>query len=142
VRQFHQPAKGTFPAVVEAWAVAPSGDLYCFVYPEPAVRVMPAQNETARFRGIFLKRLRYQSGDGDRLAPLIVGNAPPLRGKPAPLPADSPGAGSQTEWVIGLALGGLVAIVLAIQYLRRPMRRTLDIALPDPVFEAGPEPQE
>jgi hypothetical protein len=143
VRRFHQPAKGTFPAIVEAWAVAPSGDLLCLVYPEPAVQVVPAQNQITRFRGTFLKRLRYQSADGDRLAPLIVGSAPPMAGiNPPARSLELPGWSMQTDWVLGLAMGSLVALVLAFQHLRRPARRTLDIPHTDPVFEPAPETEE
>src|SRR5699024_4723036 len=36
VRRFRQGAFGTFPPLVEAWAVSPAGDPFCLVFPAPA----------------------------------------------------------------------------------------------------------
>jgi hypothetical protein len=92
-----------------------------------------------RFTGTFLKMVRYEAGDGGRLAPLVVGDQPPasLSGE-AETDSSSPvestatvspvGGSSQTGvgikiayWTIGLVLGGLGAVILARRHLLAPV---------------------
>ena len=93
----------------------------------PAVRLpsIAALGRSVRFTGTFLKMVRYEAGDGGRLAPLVVGDQlpVPVSGEPetdrysaVESPATmSPVLGSgQTGvaikiayWTIGLVLGGL-----------------------------------
>jgi hypothetical protein len=137
-RRFRQPAHGTFPALVEAWAWTPAGDLFCWEYPDTASAQLPI-NQTLRFTGTFLRRVRYQASDRERLAPLIVGNAQPVPLKSAGRSIVSPELGSQADWLIGSVAAGAVILVLALQHLRRPPRRMPHDLAPPPVFEPDPE---
>ena len=75
--------------------------------------------------------MRYHGGDSDRLAPLIVGDRPPVVTTPAPVrkPGDdsgpSDGGWTRLEWTIGLVAAAFVALALARRHLRAPMRRPL-----------------
>lgn len=131
VRRFRQGATGTFPPLVETWAVSPAGDPFCLVFPDSgpvAVGPDPAPGASVRFEGVFLRRLRYQGGDAARLAPWIVGHRPPVVTAPAPPVAKagvpgSRGSLSRVEWTIGLLAAGFVALALARQHARGPSRR-------------------
>ena len=97
-----------------------------------------------RFTGTFLKTVRYAAGDGDRLAPLIVGDRPPepqpaggVHGEPVE-PSTSAGevlraiggveregrpgtarpAWAAGDWFLGLGLAAMAALVIAGQHLR------------------------
>ena len=76
-RTFRQGAVGSFPPLVEAWVFSAAGDPICVVYPRPDAPAVAEPGRTVRFTGTFLKMVRYKGGDGDRLAPLIVGDRPP-----------------------------------------------------------------
>jgi hypothetical protein len=165
-RTFRQGAIGSFPPLVEAWIFSASGDPCCAVFPRPeapaggeppsgpthetrpdsraGVSAVPGPGRLVRFTGTFLKTVRYAAGDGERLAPLIVGDQPPeplraaeARGESsAPRSGageilraiggggrdDRPGAdrriGTTGSWVIGLALAAMTALVIAGQHLR------------------------
>jgi hypothetical protein len=94
-RIFHQGPVGSFPALAEVWITSPAGDPFCLVVPHendpsklstinlryPAsniVRAVPECGQSVRFTGTFLKMVRYIASDGARLAPLIVGDQPPI----------------------------------------------------------------
>jgi hypothetical protein len=84
-----------------------------------------------RFAGTFLRLIEYQGADGPRRAPLIVGPVPPVavsgaldRRKPQTRVAERPL--TRLDWTIALAAAMAVALVLAFQHLRRPIRRPLD----------------
>ena len=142
-RRFSQGAVGTFPALVELWAVSPAGDPFCLVYPSvPGSEAAPGAS--VAFEGTYLKRLRYKGADADRLAPLVVGAAPPTVTAPAPKgetggerPPDPLG---RLEWTFGLVAAGLVALVLARGQVRgwgrRPKRGGRDDG-PPPEFNDG-----
>ena len=90
-RRFRQGAFGTFPPLVESWVVTPAGDPFCLVYPVPAadekkIVIDPGPGARVRFEGVYLKRLKYQASDTERLGLLIVGNQPPIITSLAPLP--------------------------------------------------------
>jgi hypothetical protein len=149
-RIFRQGPIGSFPALAEVWIVSPAGDPFCAVVPnESGTGILPADHglegratskqspelgQTVRFTGTFLKMVRYAGGDAARLAPLVVGDQPPV---PAPeitqannvrrgIHSDGghrPTAGSPTGWLLGLAITMLIAGVLALQYLRAQSRR-------------------
>lgn len=132
VRRFRQDAFGTFPPLAEAWAVSPSGDPFCLVFPDSAGRASPALGSPVRFVGTFLKRVRYQAGDGPRLAPLIVGGDPPVASAPAPAASRPPrGFGSALDWTAGLAVAALVTLFVARMHLQKPVALTPGRA-PDP----------
>ena len=135
VRRFRQGAFGTFPPLVEAWAVTPSGDPFCWVYPAPKDEAAtPTVQEDVRFVGTYLKRIRYQGADVERLAPLIVGPRPPsLPRRPARPPVVRSG-NAVNEWILGIASAAVVIAVIAWQYLRKPVSRTSNL-------ECGPIPQ-
>jgi hypothetical protein len=139
VRRFRQGSFGTFPPLEEAWVFSPKGDPLCLVFPaspETETRL----SEPLGFTGTFLKLVEYQGGDGRRLAPLIVGPAPPVavvRDRP---PSGVPSA-TRLDWTIGLAAALVVALVLAYRHLRRPLRRPLELKSPiepEPVFDDAP----
>lgn len=118
-RLFRQPRVGEFPPLVEAWAVSPSGDPFCLVFPEPEGRPAPEVGAPVRFSGTFLRRIKY-GGQEDvaRLAPLVVGPEAP----------SSPEAASEVEgmswssvdWLMALAACLVVGLVLARRHLARP----------------------
>jgi hypothetical protein len=166
-RTFRQGAVGTFPPLVEAWIFSPSGDPLCLVYPQAGAGIGPAgvsapgtasdarhdgraatpavpePGRAVRFTGTFLKMVRYAAGDGERLAPLIVGDRPPEPPPPAgsgESAAIPPGAGEvlraiggggrddgpvanrtawmSSSWTMGLVLAAVAAVVIAGQHLR------------------------
>jgi hypothetical protein len=159
-RIFRQGPVGSFPALAEVWIASPTGNPFCLVVPQesgagslrvnnhalegraksPAVLQL---GQTVRFTGTFLKMVRYTAGDGARLAPLVVGDQPPV---PVQNAAKLDGAGSPykdhgvssgghpdnrggrwsislSSWALGLILVPLAAGVLAWQHLRAPLRR-------------------
>jgi hypothetical protein len=159
-RIFRQGPVGSFPPLLQVWIFSPVGDPFCLVFPRPTagtgggqetVTASPTQTDhrpgrTVRFTGTFLKMVRYAAGDGERLAPLIVGDRPP---GPAPAEADGlgdrsskaggvpraigganpAGAGldrwgwSPASWGLGLMLAVIAAGILARQHLREaPLR--------------------
>ncbi len=131
VRRFRQGALGTFPPLTEIWAVNPAGDPFCLVFPTSET-ADAAPGSSVRFAGTYLRRLRYQGGDTARLAPLIVGHAPPTITIPAPLKKALPsidfsvglsdGSWTRYEWGIALFLAALIGLMLARRHLRRPTR--------------------
>jgi hypothetical protein len=131
-RRFRQAAYGTFPPLVEAWAVNPAGDPFCLVFPD-SKETDAAPGASVRFEGVFLRQVRYQGGDTARLAPLIVGDRAPAVTAAAPKPGPSGLVSgrwawdgfSRLDWELGLAAAVVVALVLARQHLRRAPRRPL-----------------
>lgn len=127
VRRFHQGKVGTFPPLVESWASTPAGDPLCLVYPSASPRKDDGPGALVQFEGVYLRRVPYRGGDGDRLAPLIVGASPPTVTTPAP-PVAKPDAGQPTassipyDWALGLGAAGLIALALARHHVRKPSR--------------------
>jgi hypothetical protein len=139
-RTFRQEAVGSFPPLVEAWIFSAAGDPICVVFPRPNEGGVPDPGRPVRFTGTFLKTVRYPVEDGDRLAPLIVGDRPPEpqppgeRGESAAPPSGAgavlraigggsrPGA-DRRAWTyetlgLGLIIAALAALVIARQQLR------------------------
>jgi hypothetical protein len=153
-RTFRQGAVGSFPPLVEAWVFSAAGDPFCVVYPRPdessgesppaggSDKGKAGPGRPVRFTGTFLKTVRYPAGDGERLAPLIVGDRPPV-----PQPAaeadggpDAPTSGAggifraigggdgrsgagRGSWTIetvamGLILAAIAALMIVWQHLR------------------------
>jgi hypothetical protein len=146
VRRFRQGAFGTFPPLEEAWLTSPKGDPFCLVFPAAGQAETPVSSRPLSFTGTYLKLVEYQGGDGQRLAPLIVGPAPPVAvavpqdGSPSGDPAEEPPS-RRLDWTIGLAAALVVAAVLAYQHLRRPFRRPLELKSrvePEPIFDDAP----
>jgi hypothetical protein len=141
VRRFRQGSFGTFPPLEEAWVFSPAGDPFCLVFPatqDPEEREAGTKRKTpgaagsVRFAGTFLKLLEYQGADGPRRAPLIVGPSPPVavtvaldQRKRQTGVAERPL--TRLDWTIALAAAVAVALVLAHQHLRRPIRRPLEM---------------
>lgn len=127
VRRFRQGAVGTFPPLVEAWAVTPWGEPFCWVYPAPegqAPTVRDLNREPVRFVGTYLRRIRYQGADVDRLAPLIVGPRPPAP-PPATASRPKPRSGhSLADWILGTTAAVVVLGALVWQHLKKPVSRT------------------
>jgi len=150
-RIFRQGPVGSFPALAEIWIVSLTTDPFCIVVPqeratanatihdqsgEPGntVQKLPKLGQMVEFTGTFLKVVRFAAGDGDRLAPLIVGDQPPVpvqgaanangrRSRAAndldSWPAELPGS-----WLVGLTLALVMAGALASRYLRLQAQRT------------------
>jgi hypothetical protein len=135
---------GSFPALAEVWLRTAEGDLLCVVFPQLGAAedltgakpkdVVPETGQHVTFAGTFLKTIRYPAADQPRLAPLIVGNRPPMLTTEA-APAAEPSAvdsssrrgqavesWSPATWVLGLALGLVAAALLAWQHFRNPLR--------------------
>jgi hypothetical protein len=150
-RIFRQGPVGSFPALAEIWVASPVGDPFCLVVPKESDTGIPPVNDrgpegggatsprismlgqTVRFTGTFLKMISYAAGDGDRLAPLVVGDQPPF---PVQEAVKAIGAGSASadsivgqsvrspvNWLLGLTLALLAAGSLAWRHLRLPPRR-------------------
>ena len=149
-RIFRQGPVGSFPALAEIWIASTAGDPFCLVVPQEAgtgnlpaddhglerratPRQIPEPGQTVRFTGTFLKMVRYAAGDGARLAPLIVGNQPPV---PVPAAARAIDAGafsannaigrwaeSPTSWLLTSILALLAAGSLAWRHLHKPSKR-------------------
>ena len=154
---------GDFPALAEVWITTPAGDPFCVVFPQPGstsddatslrgsadgstlsleekhgnagrAAAMPELGQTVRFTGTFLKMVSYVGGDGARLAPLVVGDRPPISTAPKPDTSDSSSKGTDTPangdnshssmalglayWAIALAMLALGAVILARWRLR------------------------
>jgi hypothetical protein len=172
-RIFRQGPVGSFPPLAEVWVTSPAGDPYCVVFPQPAPRgeanqpsgtprgaessqgralgatLMPNLGGTVRFTGTFLKQVSYAAGDGARLAPLVVGDRPPV---PVPSSETADGARSRADdldaplrstgtgnnagdrpdrssqsllpWVLSLALAAAAASIVLRRHLRSKLRRT------------------
>jgi len=124
---------------------------------------IPELGRTVRFTGTFLRMVRYATGNGARLAPLVVGDRLPV---PSPIPTAADGTHSSAEnaaahlralsggqlgagterrtWAMGLTLAALLAGVLAFRHIRTPSRRaavrhagqrTTSTLAPDPPLE-------
>jgi hypothetical protein len=166
-RIFRQGPVGSFPALAEIWIASPAGDPFCLVVPQESGTGsspvndhdlegratpprIPKLGQTVRFTGTFLKMLRYVAGDGDRLAPLLVGDQPPVpvRETAKAYRASSSSAdnvvgrwiGSPTSWLVGLTLALLAAGVLARQHLRILTRRRLAMRPCPRVYSTGLDP--
>jgi hypothetical protein len=152
-RIFRQGPIGSFPALAEIWIVSPAGDVFCLVAPHRSStselpehghsqedhatpQRIPKPGQTVRFTGTFLKMIRYRARDGDRLAPLIVGDQPPAlvreiaKANRASSFADNivgQQVGSAASWLLLLILALLTAGMLAWKHLHTPMRRSVVI---------------
>jgi len=157
-RIFRQGPVGSFPPLAEVWITSPAGDPFCLVVPQyggmgilsmrdqgqkgrATPQPIPELGRTIRFTGTFLKLVGYAARDGTRLAPLVVGNHPPvaipnevdgvrsraadLRSTGGSVPNDSLDryAWSPVNWVLGLALAVLAAGVITWHHLQMPLRR-------------------
>jgi hypothetical protein len=120
-RLFRQEPLGAFPALTEAWASSPEGDPFCLVFPT-GDGDSPQIGATVRFRGTFLRPIRYKGGDVDRLAPLIVGGGPPEMSTSPPRQGPASGF-TPLDWGMGIAVSGVVVLILLRQFLGRPARR-------------------
>jgi hypothetical protein len=169
-RTFRQGAVGSFPPLVESWIFSAAGDPFCIVYPQPeatgrggptgesldgsaedrtrGIRAGtpggPRPGRMVRFTGTYLKTVRYAARNGERLAPLIVGDRPPEPRPAGEVDGESVtpssaagevlraiGGGDQDRrpgrnrdswaagsWALGLAMAAMAALVIAGQYLR------------------------
>jgi hypothetical protein len=144
-RIFRQGPVGDFPALAEIWIASATGDPFCLVIPlktdafgvsshiqnagaEAATKELPRLGQSVRFTGIYLKMVRYAADDADRLAPLVVGNQPPVyvRGglKTAnanSVPTNNPGSDWNTwagSWPLILIVTLLVTGTLVIRHSR------------------------
>ncbi len=144
-RIFRQGPVGSFPALSEIWIVSSTSDPFCLVVsqesgttkrsvddhsPEPrrTFHQIPKAGQMVRFTGTFLKIVRFPAGDGNRLAPLIVGNQPPVAVRDVarangshPLSTNDQGGGwaeSPGSWLLGLTLMLVTAGAIARRHLR------------------------
>jgi hypothetical protein len=172
VRIFRQGAVGTFPPLAEVWITSPAGDPFCVVFPLKELTVgddapeatlrrekmsqsqshadtassTPDMGSAVRFTGTFLKMVSYSASDGKRLAPLVVGNQPPLANRDNPTGDDptqqrentaqvfhriggSPSharfdgwAWVPANWAVALVLAVLAGGIISWNHLRTPMR--------------------
>lgn len=175
-RIFRQGPVGSFPALAEIWIASPAGDPTCLVVPQEsgmgvspvsdhdleglaAPQRAPKLGQMVRFTGTFLKMIRYAARDGDRVAPLVVGDQLPVpvrenarANRAMSFPADNivgQWTGSPASWLVGLTLARALAGVLARHHLRTPVcrrtttrqRRRIDPTGPEPILEFI-EPQD
>jgi hypothetical protein len=150
-RIFRQGPVGSFPALAEIWIVSPTTDPICLVVPQESAtaalaankqsleagstfRQLPKLGQVVQFTGTFLKVVRFAAGDGHRLAPLVVGDQPPVPvqddGKrdgsrsrsandPGIWPAELPGS-----WLLGLTLALVTVAAVASRHMRLQTQRT------------------
>lgn len=139
-RRFRQPAQGEFPALTELWIVDGAGNPFCLVFPTGDHGDL---SETVGFNGTFLRHVRYQGSDGDRLAPLIVGPSPPEALAPSRSAVEFaalPDASTLEVW-IAVLLALVVITILGVQHLKRRAAARPAYTGPDPEFLApGSEP--
>ncbi len=138
-RRFRQGAVGKFPALEEIWATSIAGDPFCLVFPAGKSPSAAAPGASLKFEGTYLKRLRYHGADVDRLAPLIVGDRPPVITKAAPRESVARGNGvgdgiGRGAWVFGVVVAGLIAWRLAHRHLTGSPRRMRRDPEPPPEF--------
>jgi hypothetical protein len=129
-RRFQQGAYGAFPPLTELWLVDTEQNPFVFVFPTASAGACELGDWVA-FEGEFLRRVRYQGGDGERLAPLVVGGKAPVRAPSAPA---SVGIGdrSHLDWALAIILALFALTILLIVHARRPVRRSSG-------FEPAPE---
>jgi hypothetical protein len=135
-RVFHQGPIGQFPALAEVWIANAATDPLCLAFPESGESRAPRPGDSVQFEGTYLRKIRYHGGDVDRLAPLIVGAAPPRVDQPAPTPAPQAVSGSPFEGVLLLIVGAGVLLMLLVGHVLRH-KRTEVILGPPPEFEDG-----
>ena len=140
-RLFRQPGVGRFPPLAEAWITSPRGEPFCVVFPTKPGSDAPRPGDQVGFVGIFLRRIAYQGGDTQRLAPLIVGPALPSVLAPGSTAATDRlgpifGADHAADWGIGLMLGLGVVWFLLRRHLTRPDPLTPPVD-PPPTFLDG-----
>ncbi|MFO0955873.1 MAG: hypothetical protein U0800_00205 [Isosphaeraceae bacterium] len=125
-RRFRQASVGMFPPLTELWVVSASRDPFCLVFPTPDDADEARATEVGasiRFDGLFLKPIRYPAGDEPRVAPLIVGSRSPVPHATDPLAGQPPRSPfSAVDWIVGLVVGGLAALLLLRHALKRPAR--------------------
>jgi hypothetical protein len=121
------------------------GNPWIVVLPAQATQTEPGKRVAAS--GTFLRMIRYKAGDGERVAPLIVGPKGPTIQVPSqpsrPPSQDQVRIFTRTDWTVGLVACGLVAVVLARQMLRKParrLRRPNDWPIADPGDREGQTP--
>lgn len=135
-RTFRQGPVGTFPPLAESWIFSAAGDPICIVYPRPAEGRRDGPGRVVQFTGTFLKTVRYAGGDGDRLAPLIVGDRPPApdptpaagsapgasptpgRNRDGPRPARDPRPRSGRNPALAMILAVIIAMLIASRHIR------------------------
>jgi len=151
-RIFRQGPVGSFPALAEIWIVSSTTDPFCVVVPQmssatPKLAIndqslepgktsqqLPKLGQMVQFTGTFLKVVRFSAGDGARLAPLVVGDQPPIpvqdlagtNGRRS-RSANDPGSRSAElpgSWLLGLTLALVTAGALATRYLRLQSRQS------------------
>ena len=153
------------------WITSPAGEPFCVVF-EPRViddtrrdRYLSLMSAgVARFTGTFLKMVSYSASDGKRLAPLIVGERPPIYAPgtsvnaDANLPRDNsaevfriiggnnasagrrPSIGA--NWVLALVMAIVAAGIITWQHVRTPVRRHRSVQhLPDRLNHDDPPPE-
>ena len=157
-RTFRQGAVGSFPPLDESWIFSTAGDPFCIVYPHPQSpgRSSARAGRPVRFTGTFLKTVRYAAGDGDRMAPLIVGDRPPAPGEePTATSKDAgeilravggaagdhrAGRGTAGSWMLGLGLAIAAALVIAGQHVRGTLLRHRSARRSRLRDDEGPDP--
>ncbi len=115
VRRFAQPAFGAFPPLTELWLRTPGDNPICLVYPtsEREERSTARPGQSVAFTGTFLRRLRYEGGDGPRLAPLVVGGSPPRLLRPPAKEVGSVQLPSWLYWTAGVSVVASLALLMA-----------------------------
>lgn len=123
VRRFAQPAFGAFPPLTELWLRTPEDNPICLVYPTPSdVENAPVKvGGRVVFEGTFLRRIRYQGGDGPRLAPLVVGGSPPHRIGKLEKATETVRLPRWAYWTAGVSVMACLGLLMAWLHLQRPM---------------------
>jgi hypothetical protein len=180
VRTFRQGPIGSFPPLAEVWITSRDGNPFCVVFPQPGLLdathaesgdtkltpkekptsghrgdEMPGPGSMVQFTGTFLKMVRYAGADTARLAPLIVGDRPPVVSSLEPVESQADhapngmtrGSGLAIQlvfWAFGLTGAAMAAAVFVRWHLGLRTRseslraKSADLELDPPLEFLGP----
>ncbi len=121
--EFRQGASGAFPPLCETWAFDARGNPYCLVWPlEERKSKSIEPGSEVDFEGVLVRLIEYESREGSRLAPLIVGAARPV------LENSRRGKGFKAaEKAVGWTLAGVLGLFAFLIILTRHITKNQSV---------------